>query len=231
MSCMGAIGQCVRQLREDKGWTIQALAEKVGLTKDAQSKRERGEISIKPPLERKYASAFGMTLDEFRSHWRGQKIHDRPAPEMIPLINRVSAGRVIEYDHEQGAAAEYHDANAYIQRDKDTTGPLLFAATVVGDSMEPALHSGDVVVFDPLIPGNFTPTIKSGDVVYVRWAKGTGVYGNGVYRVFFETLPTVRLTKDNKKYPEIHTQVTKDFIDQIAVGVQLRTSWVLRGRE
>lgn len=228
---MGAIGECIRLLREERGWTQEELGAKVGLDKVLVSRRELGKIAIKPPEERKFAAAFGMNLDEFRSHWRGQKIHDRPAPVMIPLINCVSAGRVIEYDHEQGAAAEYHDANAYIQRDKDTTGPLLFAATVVGDSMEPALHSGDVVVFDPLIPGNFTPTIKSGDVVYVRWAKGTGVYGNGVYRVFFETLPTVRLTKDNKKYPEIHTQVTKDFIDQIAVGVQLRTSWVLRGRE
>jgi phage repressor protein C with HTH and peptisase S24 domain len=150
---------------------------------------------------------------------------------MIPLINRVSAGRVIEYDHEQGAAAEYHDANAYIPRDKDTTAPLLFAATIVGDSMEPSLHTGDIVVFDPVIRGDVTPKLKSGDVVYVRWAKGTGVYGNGVYRVFFENLPTIRLTKDNKKYPEIHTQVTKDFIDQMAVAVQLRTSWGLRGKE
>lgn len=228
---MGAIGECIRLLREERGWTQEELAKLVGIHPTGVVRRESGATNVKYPEMVKFAAAFGMSIEEFNSHWRGQKIHDRPAPEMIPLINRVSAGRVIEYDHEQGAAAEYHDANAYIQRDKDTTGPLLFAATVVGDSMEPALHSGDVVVFDPLIPGNFTPTIKSGDVVYVRWAKGTGVYGNGVYRVFFETLPTVRLTKDNKKYPEIHTQVTKDFIDQIAVGVQLRTSWVLRGRE
>lgn len=68
-----------------------------------------------------------------------------PLPVQIPIINKVAAGYPTEFtdlDYPASVADEYIST-------PDLYDPQAFAARVVGDSMEPEYHEGDVVVFSP----------------------------------------------------------------------------------
>ena len=63
----------------------------------------------------------------------------------IPIINKVAAGYPREFtdlDYPASIADDYLSC-------PDVSDPNAFAARVVGDSMEPDYHEGDVVVFSP----------------------------------------------------------------------------------
>lgn len=110
------------------------------------------------------------------------------AGRIVPIINRVSAGypeHFTDLDYPPSVADEYircvdvHDGQA-------------FAARVVGDSMEPAYHEGDVVVFSPNTPA------RNGDDCFVRFADEGGTTFKRFYR---DDAATIRLQPLNNKYP------------------------------
>lgn len=224
-----AIGGAIRQLREDRGWTLAELAEKMGWSYTTLlSKKERGEVSIKPPERRKFAEVFGLTLEQFDELWRAQKVHDRPAPTRIPVINRGPAGQVLPYDHDHYADGEYHNALEYVDRSEKTQDPLAFALIIIGDSMEPTFFDGDTVVFSPVhrVP---KPTVKlaGGRVVFVRLNQEHGADGVSIGR--YQPLsgpdgegPTFLLTKDNPKHKAIVVQ--RAHVEQLAVAIEMRSS-------
>lgn len=106
----------------------------------------------------------------------------------IPLINKLAAGyprHFTDLDYPPSVADEYvrcvdmHDSQA-------------FAARVVGDSMEPQYHEGDIVVFSPNTPA------RSGDDCFVR-LEGEG--GTTFKRFYSDDEATIRLQPLNSKYP------------------------------
>ena len=66
-------------------------------------------------------------------------------PMEVPVINRVAAGYPTEFT-DLGYPARC--ADEYV-RCPDIADPDAFAARVVGDSMEPIYHEGDIVIFSP----------------------------------------------------------------------------------
>lgn len=79
-------------------------------------------------------------------------------PREVPLINKVAAGYPAEFTdlgYPAGIASEYVRGLAH-------SDPDAFACRVVGDSMEPDYHEGDIVVFSPL------REIKSGMDCFAR---------------------------------------------------------------
>lgn len=66
-------------------------------------------------------------------------------PMEVPLINKVTAGYPADFS-DLGYPARI--ADEYI-RAPELSDPDAFAARVVGDSMEPNYHEGDIVVFSP----------------------------------------------------------------------------------
>jgi repressor LexA len=65
----------------------------------------------------------------------------------IPLINKVAAGYPADFtdlDYPVRVADEYVTC-------PDVSDPDAFAARVVGDSMEPEYHQGDIVIFSPML--------------------------------------------------------------------------------
>ncbi|MFA7236254.1 MAG: LexA family transcriptional regulator [Phycisphaeraceae bacterium] len=66
----------------------------------------------------------------------------------VPLINRVAAGYPTEFtdlDYPARVADEYLSC-------PDLSDPQAFSARVVGSSMEPTYHEGDIIVFSPAKP-------------------------------------------------------------------------------
>ncbi len=94
----------------------------------------------------------------------------------VPLINRVAAGNAAEFtdlDYPAGIADSYIAAPLPPETDSSPAAPPngtarsspdggLFALRVEGDSMEPAYHSGDIVVFSS------QRSAKDGDDCLVR---------------------------------------------------------------
>jgi SOS-response transcriptional repressor LexA len=106
----------------------------------------------------------------------------------VPIINKVSAGyphHFTDLDYPPSVADEYI-------RCPDLHDPQSFAARVVGDSMEPSYHEGDIVIFSP------NTLAKSGDDCFVRFEQEGGTTFKRIYQ---DDEQTIRLQPLNNKYP------------------------------
>jgi repressor LexA len=106
---------------------------------------------------------------------------------LVPIINRVAAGYPVDFndlDYPVGVADDY-------VRCPDLQDPNAFAVRVVGDSMEPKFHEGDIVIFSP------AAEVHNGDDCFVRF---TQPHETTFKRVFFEANKTVRLQPRNDQY-------------------------------
>jgi len=109
------------------------------------------------------------------------------AGRLVPVINKVSAGYPRDFndlDYPVGIADDYI-------RCPDVHDPNAFAVRVVGDSMEPKFHEGDIVIFSP------STEVHSGDDCFIRFALP---HETTFKRAFFESNDKVRLQPRNDKY-------------------------------
>jgi len=152
--------------------------------------------------EKPGGSALGVNLDALHgsgllhhlAEWGDERFEEhRAAIRPIPIINKVAAGYPQDFTdlgYPVGIADEYVGAPA------ELSDPNAFAVRVVGDSMEPRYHEGDVVIFSP------AASVKSGDDCFVRFAM-TGGRCDGettLKRVFFDAEDQVRLQPLNERY-------------------------------
>jgi repressor LexA len=115
-------------------------------------------------------------------------VHTVSAGPAVPIINKVVAGYPVNFtdlDYPAGVAEEY-------VRCPDLHDPQAFGARVIGDSMEPEYHEGDVVIFTPNTPA------RSGDDCFVRFAEDVGTTFKRFYQ---DSETTLRLQPLNNKYP------------------------------
>jgi len=126
--------------------------------------------------------------------WGEDRVEDHRAElRPIPIINKLAAGYPQEFtdlNYPAGVADEYVAAPA------ELSDPNAFAVRVVGDSMEPRYHQGDVVIFSP------AASVKSGDDCFVRFAMAGGPSdGETTFkRIFFDAEDQVRLQPLNERY-------------------------------
>lgn len=108
---------------------------------------------------------------------------------VVPVINSVAAGyphHFTDLDYPPGVADEY-------TRCPDVHDPQAFAARVIGDSMEPQYHEGDLVIFSP------KRAADSGDDCFVRF--GPPEEGTTFKRIYQDSEDTIRLQPLNSSYP------------------------------
>lgn len=65
-------GQVMRSIREKNGWTLEEMAKKLGTTKQALSKYERGERTPKITAAASFAEILGIPLEDLI----GYEYHD-----------------------------------------------------------------------------------------------------------------------------------------------------------
>jgi phage repressor protein C with HTH and peptisase S24 domain len=109
------------------------------------------------------------------------------AGRLVPIINKVAAGYPADFndlDYPVGIADDY-------VRCPDLHDPNAFAVRVVGDSMEPRYHEGDIVIFSPAVE------VQNGDDCFVRF---TMPHETTFKRVFFEKEDKIRLQPRNERY-------------------------------
>jgi len=112
------------------------------------------------------------------------------AGRLVPIINKVAAGYPTDFndlDYPVGIADDY-------VRCPDLHDPNAFAVRVIGDSMEPRFHEGDIVILSP------AAEVRNGDDCFVRF---TMPHETTFKRVFFEADNKVRLQPRNENYSPI----------------------------
>lgn len=205
-------------MREEQGLTVRALAGLVGINFTGVAARERGEIRVKPPERKRFAQAFGMTIEEFDARWRASKVERTIGGEGIPVINRAPAGMIVDYEEygvDSGQGTEYIERGSI-------DDPLAFAVVVVGESMETALFDGDYVIFSPVarVPKP-RAELKPGAVCFVRIGQDAKRSGCSIARFKGTDGKSLEFTKDNKQHKGFC--VDREHVEQLAVAVERRT--------
>ena len=130
-----SIGKILRQIRERNGWTLEEMASKLGTTKQALSRYERGERSPKLHVAAHFSEVLGVSLEALAG--QNEFLPEEIIPletlksHKVPLIGSAAAGEPI-FDEE---------IDVYVD------GPLKaeYAVKVKGDSMEPTFLDGDTL--------------------------------------------------------------------------------------
>lgn len=90
-------GKEIRRIRIENDWTLEEMAQKLGTTKQALSKYERGERTPKITVAAKFATILGVPLEELIGEPSGgmkfleyrQSFHPDLIKMMDEIINRV----------------------------------------------------------------------------------------------------------------------------------------------
>lgn len=143
-------GDRVKRRRKELELSQEALAQLAGLTQETISNIERG---------RNKGSGFVVQLatalkvnPKYLATGRGPKEpgDTEPGPTIrarVPLISWTTAGRwgEVQDPFSPGDAEEWISTTG-------TVGPTAFALRVRGDSMEPKIPDGSIVIIDPAAP-------------------------------------------------------------------------------
>lgn len=213
---MAHFGSKIRALRSERGLSQEDLAALCGLHRNTVNKVERTAAhpdDVKASTKICLAVGFGLTVEELVGLYQLPAIpQQRGDPKGgIPVINFAPAGEPIDYEHMELDAGIGGD---YIPRiGSGVHDPNAFAFIVVGDSMLPEFHEGDVVICSP------NSTVSDGDAVFVRF--GASRDSTCTFKRVFDRGDNVELIPDNRRNPPMI--VTKADIDRMAKVV---AKWV-----
>lgn len=135
--CMEKLYQNIKRLREEKGLSQEALARLTGYTdRSSITKIEKGLVDLQQSKIELFAKALGTTSRALTG-WE-----ETPSPRKkgaaIPVMGRVAAGLPIE------AIEDIIDTEE-ISEEMAKNGDY-FGLQIHGDSMEPKISNGDVVI-------------------------------------------------------------------------------------
>lgn len=154
-------GLKLRMLREQKGWTITHVAEKLGKSQAYLSAIEKGKREGPLELWEQIARLFEVDISYFL-----EDLHDTlsiPVPkeetQRIPILNYVPAGY-------PALIPDPNYVDGYIEVPHAFKEKGLFGFKVWGNSMEPELREGDIAIVSP----NKAPV--KGDIVVCTYNEG-----------------------------------------------------------
>lgn len=172
------VGDVVRKLRNERGWTLDDLAAKTDTNKNTLSAIERGEGNPRLDTLLKIAKALQIPPDRLfpirrkdeteKSSQEAELIDEDVTagyrPNDIPVVAEgdASPSPNLFFD-EAGLRSDVDDR---ISRPFDIRDPQAYGVRVRGDSMIPRYKPGEVLVVSPNTP------VEDGDEVYVALLSG-----------------------------------------------------------
>lgn len=140
------IGRKLRQLRNEKGYTLEQVARQNGTTTKTIQRYEKGERKVDSPTLRALVESMGGDYDRFLREVQNERLGDLPPvpgafsvnpTHKIPLLGQIAAGVPI-YAEE--------NIEGYLWTDRNH-GAEYFGLRVRGNSMNAArIHDGDIVI-------------------------------------------------------------------------------------
>lgn len=141
-----AIGSQIRKRREELGMSQDELAKKVGYSSRSSINKIEKEINDVPQSKiLEFAKILGTTVDYL--------LNIEEQPTRIPVLGTVKAGIPITAVQE---ILDYEEISSEMARCGE-----YFALRIKGDSMEPRMHEGDVVIVKQ------QSTVDSGQIAIV----------------------------------------------------------------
>jgi len=146
---LAGFGKRIKEARLAKGWTIEELANRAGLTGASVSRIEREKQFSRKSLK-KIADALGLPIEAL--------LEDKKTWRKIPVINKAQCGNwrnFTDLDYPPGVADRYEDA--------PTTDPNAFYVIASGDSMVGGrIEEGDLLLVEPNKP------VENGHIVLAK---------------------------------------------------------------
>ena len=218
-------GKKIKELRLRRGWTLKQLGDAIGKTAAYISIIENKRPNVRRPLLEDIARALEVDLSYFIG--KEKSIPEKPrilrelqalierhggvttggkkGPRQLPVLSDIAAGKPFPRDDRHPVGV----ADVYIEAPSDINDPHAFCLRITGDSMEPRLQNGDIVIVCP----SWKVLENKPVVVKVR--------GDEVAcKVFSRTDKMVVLTSLNQKYPpQIYSQKEIVWIYPIARAI------------
>lgn len=169
----------LKKLRKSKGVNQSELAKIMSVDQTTISKWENGERSVDSSVLDKLASFFGVSVDYILGREEQKNSSAKRKGVKIPVLGKVVAGIPIEAIEE---IIDYEEITPELAQTGD-----FFALSVTGNSMEPRICEGDVVVVKK------QPNVDCGDIAIVlvngdeATIKKVMVHENGISLIAFNT--------------------------------------------
>lgn len=152
-------GDILKKLREQSGISQRKLAEVLHVSQQTVGSWEVNRTTPSPEIMNKIADYFGVTLDSIygRKTTNNSSQHESRATR-IPVYGCVAAGIPIEAidNFDSSNPDDWEEIDEHTAKSGE-----YFALRIKGDSMEPKMSSGDVVIVRK------QPDVENGDVAIV----------------------------------------------------------------
>lgn len=158
MKITNPVGINLRKARLNAGLTLQQVADKFEISREAVSQWESQKRWSLPSAEKLpiLAELYATSVESLFSgvpHEPSNVVPASPPAYRVPVISWVRAGNFDTMLDQRNV----EEVTEWVHLDKKP-GPRGFALRVRGPSMEPRFHDGDFIVVDPDVPwedGNF----------------------------------------------------------------------------
>lgn len=152
-------GEILKKLREQTGISQRKLAEVLHVSQQTVGSWEVNRTTPSPEIMNKIADYFGVTLDSiYGRKTTNNSIQQENHATRIPVYGYVAAGIPIEAidNFDSTDPDDWEEIDEHMSKDGE-----YFALRIKGDSMEPKMSSGDVVIVRK------QPDAESGDIAII----------------------------------------------------------------
>lgn len=159
----------LKELRKNKGLSQTDFARKFGVAQNTVSNWENENRVLDTSTANEIANFFGVSVDYLlgrESAPDGPPAPSRPGSKWIPVLGKVAAGTPIEAVED---ILDYEEIDAQTASSGDH-----FALQIKGQSMEPKISDGDVVIVrkqDDCDSGDVAVVLVNGDEATVKRIK------------------------------------------------------------
>lgn len=174
------IGKRIAQIRRDRGYSQEQLAEMALLSRITLARYETGAIEPGALALSRLADALGTSTDELLC--RADKLPPfiNVVREAVPIVGEIACGVPITAEQNIEGYADLPDG---VRAD--------FALRCKGDSMTPTFLDGDLVLIRQ------QPDVEDGQIAAV------GINGEATLKHVYKRTDGLLLTADNPKFPPI----------------------------
>jgi transcriptional regulator with XRE-family HTH domain len=162
----------LRNLRQERRLTLDALAKKAGTTKAQIDKLEKGDRRLTLDWLERLAGALDTDASYFlQPNDDAAALEDSQETTYMPSVSSLSLPIYGRVDSLAGILCNLRQINSYAARPPQLHGvPGGFAVYMVGDAMQPRYHAGDVLYVHPNKPvttGCYVLVVRHDDTAIV----------------------------------------------------------------
>jgi transcriptional regulator with XRE-family HTH domain len=191
-------GEVLRVLRSKRDWTLQKVADQLGVDRSGLTRKENGQQKVRRPDLLAWSSLFDVPIETIDAMIAGEL--DEPPPADAPPEPHTTP-RLASAGHGVYAPPEH----------ARFMGPTV-TVNVTGESMTPALENGWTV----LVRRCEWSSINSGDVVMIVWAQTEEAT---FFEAFMRPDGSIRLMKRNTRFAHAERELWPEQAMQLVASV------------